>query len=299
MASVPRYPFMRARLGILWRKYTQYKEMSQKADGMKICSIFFFPITCYNIQIQEISCVSSSTAPLFLVLYSWLQRQRRRLHVPLKHQLIFNGLHTVTSQNSPWTLQEPQTILLNTSLQTCWITSPVTLCSENITFLINGLVMVVHSTGHPDLQASGSSYTVNCAGTWKAWSVTAYNWKQMQCCNIWMLHQVQRTILRSNACSMFDSKMSHMHTEPEGNHFHLVLHNQEWNVILVHLFFWVELMWPTVSEDPFRAHDQIFLLPLFCRTICFALCLGAPSLTRGWVCNLWCNLSVVRVVEDS
>jgi hypothetical protein len=38
-----------------------------------------------------------------------------------------------------------------------------------------------------------------------------------------------------------------------------------------------------------------FLLP----ENCFALCLGAPSLTRERVCNLWCNLSVVRVAQDS
>jgi hypothetical protein len=38
-----------------------------------------------------------------------------------------------------------------------------------------------------------------------------------------------------------------------------------------------------------------FLLP----ENCFALRLGAPSLTRGRVCNLYCNLSVVRVAEDS
>jgi hypothetical protein len=38
-----------------------------------------------------------------------------------------------------------------------------------------------------------------------------------------------------------------------------------------------------------------FLLP----DDCFALRLGAPSLTRGRVCNLYCSLSVVRVTEDS
>jgi hypothetical protein len=43
---------------------------------------------------------------------------------------------------------------------------------------------------------------------------------------------------------------------------------------------------------------RFFFFLSFCQTIAF-LCLGEPSLTRGWVCNLQCNLSVVRVAEDS
>jgi hypothetical protein len=46
---------------------------------------------------------------------------------------------------------------------------------------------------------------------------------------------------------------------------------------------------------PWSDFTFFFLLP----EICFALRLGAPSLARGRVCNLRCNLSVVRVAEDS
>jgi hypothetical protein len=49
---------------------------------------------------------------------------------------------------------------------------------------------------------------------------------------------------------------------------------------------------------PFGAHDQILLFPFLLPENCFTLCLAAPSLTRGWICNLQCNPSVVTVAED-
>jgi hypothetical protein len=73
---------------------------------------------------------------------------------------------------------------------------------------------------------------------------------------------------------------------------------------------WVELTWADVTIDGQSAYPSwcraslsgprpdfsfSFLLP----DDCFALRLGVASLTRGRVSNLYCNLSVVRVAENS
>jgi hypothetical protein len=56
--------------------------------------------------------------------------------------------------------------------------------------------------------------------------------------------------------------------------------------------------WRSVSQSVCLG-DHILLFPFFYQENWFALRLGAASLTRGRVCSLYCNLSVVRVADDS
>jgi hypothetical protein len=54
-----------------------------------------------------------------------------------------------------------------------------------------------------------------------------------------------------------------------------------------------------VSGTPLGPMTRFYFFHFIFPENCFALRFGAPSLTRGRVCNVYCNLSMVRVAEDS